>query len=243
MYISGGIAGVSQQLQIHTNRYARYVDFHPQSRQVETALSVEAYGRLVALFVEKDFIHMRSTYLDTRLVDAFHYRLVFRYGGAEKEVETDYLSAPQELRILVDELLEVIDTLLNKSLVLEFKTSTDTLRPGEKLALTLIATNLATSELTLRFRDGQTYDFFVTMPVRLSGAFPPPYLWNWAYDKFFIQVIRSETLAAGESRAYSVEWDGRSNTGEMLVGEFLVGARLVSIPGGYASMQRVTLLR
>jgi hypothetical protein len=238
--ITGGVAGVSQQLVIDANRHVRYTDVHPQ-QQLETVIAAEEYNQLVTLFVEKDFLHMQSTYINAEVVDAFLYRILFRYGGVEKQVETDYFGAPPELRVLVDQLIRVIDTLLNKSLALKFKTSADTLRHGEKLTMTLIATNRSSNTLTLHFRSGQFYDFFATPLTPVLAIYPPPVSWNWAYDKAFIQILQTIPLQPNESLTYSAEWDGRSNKGDLLIGTFLLGGRLVSIPGGYTPMRSIVV--
>jgi hypothetical protein len=156
-------------------------------------------------------------------------------------VETDYYGAPPELQALVDRLTGVIDWLQNNSLALEFKTGADTLRHGDKLTLTLIATNRSANPLTLQFRNGQTFDFFATAQTAVTNAFSSKQVWNWAYDKAFAQVLRSETLQPGESRTYSAEWHGRSNDGDLVAGEFWLGARLVSLPGGYPPMRKVVV--
>lgn len=239
MQVTGGFAGVNQQLQIFTNRYTQYIDL-PQTRQLAAALSNEEYSGLIALFVEKDFLHMQPSYLDANVADAFHYRLTFRYSGTTKQVETDYLSAPSALQGLVGRLREVSDW-LSHSLKLELQVSDDTLRHGEKLLLTLSATNQSANSLTLKFRNGQIYDFFAATPAKIT-AFPPSAVWNWAHDQYFIQVLGSGTLQAGETRTYSVEWDGRSNNGELLVSEFWLGGRLVSLPGGYTALHRVVVM-
>jgi hypothetical protein len=239
MQVTGGFAGVTQQLQIFTNRYTQYIDLS-QTSQLASALSNEEYGELVALFVEKDFLHMQPSYLDPNIADAFYYRLTFRYSGTTKQVETDYLSAPSALQNLVDRLREVSDW-LSHSLKLELRVSTDTLHHGETLVSSLNAVNQSANPITLQFRDGQTYDFFAAIPAT-KPAFPPSLVWNWAHDQYFIQVLRSETLKGGETLTYSIEWDGRSNNGELLVGEFWLGARLVSLPGGYTTLRRVVVI-
>jgi hypothetical protein len=241
MYVTGGFAGVNEQLLIDANRFVRFID---QNGQIETALSAEIHSRLVALFVEKDFLHLKSSYVDGRIADAFHFRLVFRYSGSEKEVATDYFTAPLELKTLVDNLRNVIESLRRQSLTLEFKTSAEMLRHGEKLTLTLTATNRNASPVTLQ-TGGQKFDFFampggaaVTAPTRSSSV-----LWNWAHGKFFIAIVETTTFQPGESRTYTVEWDGRNNNGDVLEGEFWLGARLVARPGGYSPLRRVTVMK
>lgn len=243
MYVTGGFAGVNQQLLIDANRYVRYTDAGLQNGQLETILAAEEHTRLIRLFIEKDFFHLQSQYLDAKIADAFYYRIIFRHGGAVKEVATDYFSAPADLQILIDNLRNIVDNLRTNSLMLEFKTSADTLHHGGKLTLTLIATNRSATPLTLRFRSGQVFDFFATLPVVTTNAFPPPFVWNWAHDKVFIAVITTKTWQPGERYTYEVEWDGRNNKGDFVDGEFWLGARLVAIPGGYSPLRRVVVLK
>jgi hypothetical protein len=238
MHVTGGFSGVNEQLLIDANRFVRFSD---QGGQIETVLSAEEHSRLIALFIEKDFLHLNSSYIDARIADAFHFRLVFRYSGSDKEVATDYFAAPAELKTLVDNLRGLIDDLRRQSLTLEIKTSAETLRHGEKLTLTLTATNHNDSPVTLQ-TGGQKFDFFVlpggavTAPTRSSSV-----LWNWAYDKAFIAIVETITFRPGESRMYTVEWDGRNNNGDLLEGEVWLGARFVARPGSYSPLRPVVV--
>lgn len=85
---------------------------------------------------------------------------------------------------------------------LSVQTSPDTVR------LTLQVTNATEAPLTLSFPSGQTYDFAV-----LRGG---ETLWTWSADRSFIQVLRDETLAAGETRTYTEHWLPRAGTTEEL---------------------------
>jgi len=242
MQISGGIAGVNQQLLIDANRYVQFIDQRGQAGQIETVLPADELNRLIKLFVEKDFLHMQPQYLDGRVADAFNYRVIYRYSGANKQVETDYFGAPAELRSIVDNLLNLTKPL--NGLALEFKTSAVQLRHGEKLTLTLTVTNRNTAPLTLTYSSGQKFDFFATAaPAATSRVPAQAFLWNWAYDKAFIAIVIEETLQPGESRTYSAEWDGRSNKGDLLEGEFWLGSRLVGQPGGYTALRRVVITK
>lgn len=242
MQISGGFAGVNQQLLVDANRYVRYADLSGQTGQREKVLSMEDFNRLVTLFIEKDFLHLDPRYVDPYLADAFHYRIVFRHGGADNQVETDYESAPPELRALVDQLRGLIDGLRQSTPALEFNASADTLRHGDKLTLTLTAINRSDETLTLQ-TGGQKFDFFVALPNVRAAAFPQTFVWNWAHDKAFIAIVESVTLQPGESRAYTAEWDGRDNEGNLVEGEFWLGARLVAQPGGYSPLRRVVVTK
>lgn len=239
MHVTGGIAGVNEQLLIDANRYVRFSD---HNGQIETALSAEEYSRLVALFVEKDFLHLKSSYVESGIADAFYYRIIFRYGGNEKEVTTDYLTAPAELQTIIDKLRGVIESLRRQSLVLEFKTSAETLRHGEKITLTLTASNRNAAPITVQ-TGGQKFDFFA-MPASVRASLSSSnFAWNWAHEKFFIAIVEALTLQPGESRTFSAEWDGRDNNGNWVEGEFWLGARLVARPGGYSSLRRVLVVK
>lgn len=241
MQITGGFAGVNQQLLIDANRFVQFLDHRGQSREIETVLSTEEFNRLITVFVEQDFLHMQSESIDPNVADAFLYRINYRYNGANKQVDTDYFGAPAELRIVVDNLLNLTKPL--DGLALEFKTSAAQLRHGETLTLTLTATNHNTTPLRLLHANGQKYDFFVTAAAAFASnrASVQALQWNWAKDKYFAAVVIDETLQPGESRMYSAEWDGRSNQGDLLEGEFMVGARLVAQPGGYAALQKIVV--
>ncbi|MGH7601574.1 MAG: BsuPI-related putative proteinase inhibitor [bacterium] len=240
MQVTGGFAGVNEQLLIDANRFVRFSD---QSGQIETTLSTEEHSRLIALFIEKDFMHLNASYVDARIADAFQFRVVFRYSGSAKEVATDYFTAPAELKTLVDNLRGLIEGLRRQSLTLEIKTSAETLRHGETLTLTLTATNRHDAPITLQ-TGGQKFDFFalpggvVTAPTRSSSV-----IWNWAHDKAFIAIVEAITFQPGESRTYTVEWDGRNNNGDLLEGEFWLGARLVACPGGYSPLRPVMVTK
>ncbi|HZG43818.1 MAG TPA: BsuPI-related putative proteinase inhibitor [Longimicrobium sp.] len=72
-------------------------------------------------------------------------------------------------------------------------------QPGaDSVRLTLQVTNAGTTPVTLSFSSGQSYDF----AVRGGGTT----LWTWSADRTFIQALRSETLAAGETRTWSESW-------------------------------------
>ncbi len=242
MQITGGIAGVNQQLLIDANRYVQFIDQRGQAGRIETVLPTDELNRLIKLFVEKDFLHMQPQYLDGRVADAFNYRVIYRYSGANKQVETDYFGAPVELRSIVDNLLNMTKPL--NGLALEFKTSAEQLRHGEKLTLTLTVTNRNATPLTLAYSSGQKFDFFAAAAGATNSRVPAQaFLWNWAFDKAFILIVIDETLQPGESRTYSADWDGRSNKSQLLEGEFWLGSRLVGQPGGFTALRRVVITK
>jgi len=243
MQITGGLAGVNQQLLIDANRFVQFVDRRFPGGQIETVLTTEELNRLLKVFVEKDFVHMKPQYIDPNVTDAFNYRVIYRYSGANKQVDTDHFGAPAELRVIVNQLLNLTKPL--GGLTLEFKTSAEQLKHGEKLTLTLTATNRRAAPIALNYSSGQKYDFFAASAAAgiNNRVATQSLLWNWANDKAFILILGNETLQPGESRAFSAEWDGRNNKGELLEGEFALGSRLVSQPGGYSDLRKVIVTK
>jgi hypothetical protein len=62
----------------------------------------------------------------------------------------------------------------------------------------LQVTNATQAPLALQFRSGQSYDFTVADGGRT--------VWSWSQEMMFTQALRTETLAAGETRTYRETW-------------------------------------
>ena len=69
---------------------------------------------------------------------------------------------------------------------------------ADSVRLLLQVTNATQGPLTLEFRSGQSFDFAVS-----EGGHT---LWTWSADMMFTQALRSETLAAGETRSFDATW-------------------------------------
>ncbi|HEX6038147.1 BsuPI-related putative proteinase inhibitor [Longimicrobium sp.] len=79
---------------------------------------------------------------------------------------------------------------------------------GDTVHLALQLTNVTTAPLVMRFNTGQTYDFAV-----LRGG---ETLWQWSQAMRFMQALRDETLAPGETRTITEHWvPGRRVTGDL----------------------------
>ena len=65
------------------------------------------------------------------------------------------------------------------------------------------------------------------------GGLAPEFLvWNWAHDKAFTLQKWTHELQPGETKSYSVTWDGKDNNGNSLQDTFTIRASLLSVPGG-----------
>jgi hypothetical protein len=92
-----------------------------------------------------------------------------------------------------------------------------TVRPvGDTVHLSLQVTNVAAAPVVMRFDSGQTYDFAV-----LRGG---ETLWQWAQAMRFVQALRDETLAPGETRTITEHWV----PGQRVAGELTARAWLTS---------------
>ncbi|MFL5538719.1 MAG: BsuPI-related putative proteinase inhibitor [Longimicrobiaceae bacterium] len=69
---------------------------------------------------------------------------------------------------------------------------------ADSVRFLLQVTNATQGPLTLEFRSGQSFDFSVSDGGRT--------LWSWSADMMFTQALRSETLAAGETRSFDAAW-------------------------------------
>jgi intracellular proteinase inhibitor BsuPI len=69
---------------------------------------------------------------------------------------------------------------------------------GDSVMLQLAVSNASAGPVELAFPSGQSFDFAVRQGDRL--------LWQWSETMRFTQSVRSETLAAGETRAFTATW-------------------------------------
>lgn len=80
---------------------------------------------------------------------------------------------------------------------------------GDAVALTLHLTNATAAPIELSFSSGQRYDFAVS---RLDGEV----LWRWSSYQSFMQVVGTQTLAAGSSLRYREQWPSGGMRGEFV---------------------------
>ncbi|MCG8603453.1 BsuPI-related putative proteinase inhibitor [bacterium] len=240
----GGIAGVKRLLEVNEFGKAVFIDdprFHPGAEWV-IQLSQEEINNLVSLFKENDFFQLRDTYFDPQVADAFHYSISFNHGQQSKKVSTDGFAAPTNLQTIIEGVLLLQTRITEKTLAVQLELSADEIVAGDKVDLMLTVINLSDGLLTLRFSSGQIFDFYaarasVSDAITSSSSLD----WSWASDKFFTQALQEIELGVDETRTYQITWDGRDNIGQILIGELIVGAELVSVPGGKSSLKRLTI--
>lgn len=77
---------------------------------------------------------------------------------------------------------------------------------GQPVEMVLTVTNWGSQPVTLRFSDGQRYDFLVTTE---SGV----RIWQWSHARAFTQALGTMPLAPAESRTFRERWDQKSSNG------------------------------
>ncbi|HEU5135805.1 MAG TPA: BsuPI-related putative proteinase inhibitor [Steroidobacteraceae bacterium] len=79
---------------------------------------------------------------------------------------------------------------------------TDNFVFGEPIRFDVTIENLTNREISVQFRDAQTYDFLVadngTLQIR----------WQWADDRVFAQVATEVVFAPNTSKTYTALWSG-----------------------------------
>ena len=247
MEVTGGFAGIYQNLTIDVNGYARFVDAQRGGGQIAAALTAEEFGSLVTLLLQNDFLHLNDRYVQENTADAFNYDVYFNFAGSSKRVITDNLEAPANLRAVIARLTEAAEKLSASALTLELVLDRELLQAGESVTLTLTAANNTSQPLPLN-TGGQKFDFFafpaaaLTLAPQMQLQLPEP-AWRWSFEKAFIAIVEKTTLAPGEALQYSVTWDGKGNNSEQLEGAYFIGAQLVASPGGMTALRELRIQR
>ena len=245
MEIQGGYAGVNRELAIATNGYVRYVDYNNGDGQIISMLQPNEYDALVAFFIEKDFLNLEDSYFEPNAADLFSYRIHFQHGGRQKDVGADDMRAPANLRDIIARLHKVIDEIKDNALVLSFDIDRQVLQHGQSVGLTLAAANPQAHALQLA-SGVQMFEFFAlpaTAAPRLPAESPSAVAWNYTYGKVYIALMQYTTLAPGERLTFQAAWEGRGNNGELLEGNYLIGAQMMSAPGGFTPLQPLQIVK
>lgn len=245
--IRGPASDAYRALIIETNGFMRYSDSLRFAGQYTSALSPEEFGNLVALFLEKDFLHLDDRYENALLPNATRIRIQFHHGGAQKIVTADSVSAPANLQQILARLAQHMLALQNNGLQLTFTSDRDTIAHGEAARLTVTITNPHAHAVTLLAREPMV-DFFAFAPYAFAVPSPEnpyraPYLWQTTPHEAEVKVVRTTEWAGGESRVFRTVWRGEDQNGNPLQGNFAVAARLAAIPGGYSAPRTLHIKR
>ncbi|HEY3375552.1 MAG TPA: BsuPI-related putative proteinase inhibitor [Candidatus Aquicultor sp.] len=81
------------------------------------------------------------------------------------------------------------------------KISSENVRPGQRLKVTLNVLNTASQVRELTFNTGQKYDLLIKEKEGRN-------VWRWSAGKMFSQMIETVRLGPGKSVSYEAEWPG-----------------------------------
>ncbi len=229
--ITGGFAGVQQNLQVDESGNAFFKDSLRPGADWKIQLTPAQLEDIKKVMTENDFFGLNDSYISIHAADAFIYAISYRENDQSKTVNTDGFSVPENVSRIIQGILELVSKVTGHGLQFDLRLSQSQIRPDENVEMTLLVTNVSDRSVRLRFDSGQVFDFLaVKEPVVGDG--PEFLVWNWAHDKAFTLQIWTLDIQPGETKSYQVTWDGRGNNGDALTGRFAIRAVLVSIPGG-----------
>ncbi len=241
--ISGGIAGVQQQLRVYENGLIVLEDDPTVGRRWHDRFDNEELAAMQRYFIENGFFLLNEKYVSNRVADAFYYDIYFRYDDLSGVVSTDFFDAPENLKRLVRWITDLNHRLVTQ---LDFRLalSADTLEQGGSLELELTVYNRSDSTVTLNFSDMQEFNFlaFPGQSKARRNPVPPEPVWTWDADKAFIQIMHRIDFPAGDSLKFTTTWNGQDNSGRFKTGTYLLAGELVSAPGGRTPWFRVNLV-
>ncbi len=236
--ISGGIAGVNQLLQVHESGLAVFEDSTSGGKRWSIRLTRAEIEDLETLMRDNNFFDLEGDFIDEQVADAFFYEISYTRENQSNTIITDNFAAPENLQSIVDGIIRLVEMTRENGLELSLRLSNPAMSTGESVEMTLAVKNIRDTELILNFSDGQIFDFKAFQAGTILDNDP---VWNWAHDMAFVQALQTLVLAPIESRSYTVNWDGRDNSGQQLAGDFVIRADLVSLPGGSTAVERLTI--
>ena len=245
--IVGNGQAVDRALSLAANGFVRYREARCFAGEMTSVLSSQEYGSYVALFLEKDFLHLAERYESSDAASPTRYRLTFKHGGSEKTVQTDSVNAPTSVQQILAHCAQHMATLRNTALTLALATSRDTLVQGESVQFTFNVTNPHAHPVPLRKAE-QLVEFFLAAPAQLaqqerSPGTRSPYVWRESASASSIHANASFELAAGKQLEFSTVWNGRDSNGVLLEGTYWLAARLATIPGGISAWRAIHVAR
>lgn len=96
----------------------------------------------------------------------------------------------------------------------------------EPVKITMTLHNAGSKATTVDFSSGQEFDIAVYAAADTKNT-----VWSWSMDKMFSMALRHEVLDPGETRAYSAQWEQKSNGATALSdGKYFVDAQLANMP-------------
>jgi len=147
-----------------------------------------------------------------------------RFGTTvEKLAQLNNIKNPEE--IFVGQVLAIPDSVVGeisgaaagnqktrrvKGLLYTMSTNKLQYRQGENITINLVKTNVSNSDINLRYRTSQRYDFVIKRGLDQRE------IWRWSRGQSFAQGTSNVVLSPGSRQVFRVSWDQRNNRGEQV---------------------------
>jgi len=107
---------------------------------------------------------------------------------------------------------------------IEVSTNKTNYSPGEKVKISIKATNNSKEEISTYYSSSQKYDLVITDKNGKE-------IWRWSHGKMFLMAIYPFRLKPKESIKFNYTWDQRDNSGRQVkAGEYHIKGELVIAP-------------
>ena len=231
---------VARALNIAANGFVRYADARYFAGEATSALAPDELGNYVALFLEKDFLHLADRYESHNDLVQTRYRIVFQHGGVKKSIQTDSVSAPASVQHLLARFAQHMSDIRKNLLTLALSASRDTLTHGEHVQLTLKVTNPHAYAVPL-LRGERFVEFFVVAPEQRGNSLESraSQIWGQSTNAGIVQANRVFSFAPQQQMQINTSWNGSNNHGALLDGTYWLAARLATLPGGVTAMRAI----
>ena len=129
--ITGGLAGVNQKLVVDEFGLTVFEDSFKQGAKWVNRLSSAELDSLTQLMLQNNFFQLNDQYIDGQVADAFYYSIFFTHNNQSKTVRTDYFGAPDNLKRIVDAIVQLKDKITQIGLDLKLELSKERIDSGE----------------------------------------------------------------------------------------------------------------
>jgi hypothetical protein len=113
---------------------------------------------------------------------------------------------------------------VSKMVAIEVSTNKTNYSPGEKVKISIKATNNSKEEISTYYSSSQKYDLVITDKNGKE-------MWRWSHGKMFLMAIYPFRLKPKESVQFNYTWDQRDNSGKLLLpGKYSITGELAIAP-------------
>lgn len=230
----------TRALNIAANGFVRYADARYFGGEATSALAPAELGNYVALFLEKDFLHLADRYESHTDLVQTSYHIVFQHGGMKKSVRTDSVSAPASVQHLLARFARHMSDIRKNLLTLALSASHDTLTHGEHVQLTLKVTN-AHPHMVPLLRGERFVEFFVVASEQRVNSLESrvSQVWGQSTSVGIVQANRVFSFAPQQQMQINTSWNGSNHNGVLLEGTYWLAARLATLPGGVTALRAI----